>query len=196
MFTEDKINELNRKISECINCNLYKTKNNYVIGNGSINSKIVFIGEAPGFNEDISGKPFVGKAGKILDDLLLYIGLKRENVYITNILKCRPPNNRNPTTDEINICTKYLDDELSIIKPKLIITLGNFSSKFIFNKYKLKFNKISDVHGKIFSLDLNKSNLYISPQYHPAFAVYNPNNIKIIKNDFKNIKDIIIKNYY
>lgn len=196
MFTEDKINELNRKISECINCNLYKTKNNYVIGNGSINSKIVFIGEAPGFNEDISGKPFVGKAGKILDDLLVYIGLKRENVYITNILKCRPPNNRNPTTDEINICTKYLDDELSIIKPKLIITLGNFSSKFIFNKYKLKFNKISDVHGKIFSLDFYNTNLYISPQYHPAFAVYNPNNIKIIKNDFKNIKDIIIKNYY
>lgn len=196
MITEYKIDELNRKISSCNNCNLWKNKNNYVIGNGSINSKIVFIGEAPGFNEDISGKPFVGKAGKILDELLLYIGLKRENVYITNILKCRPPNNRNPTTDEIKICTKYLDDELSIIKPYLIITLGNFSSKFIFNKYKLKFSKISDVHGKIFSLNLIDTNLYISPQYHPAFAVYNPNNIKIIKNDFKNIKNIIIKNYY
>jgi DNA polymerase len=193
MNVNENISNLNKLIKSCKKCNLWKTKTNYVIGNGLINSKIVFIGEAPGYNEDKTGKPFVGKAGKILDELLLSIDLKREEVYITNILKCRPPKNRNPMADEINICTKYLDYELKQIKPIIISTLGNFSSRFIFNKYKLNFNKISDIHGKIFPLNSNYGKLYILPQYHPAFAVYNPNNIDILKKDFKNIKNIIIK---
>jgi len=185
------IKNLNKSIKSCKKCELWKSKTNYVIGDGSLNSDIVFIGEAPGYNEDRRGIPFIGKAGKILDDLLFSIGLDREKVYITNILKCRPPKNRNPVQKEIEFCTKYLNNELEIIKPNIISTLGNFSSNFIFNKFKLDFKKISNIHGKIFSTNSIYGNLYIIPLYHPAVAVYNPNKMKILKDDFNNIKKTI-----
>ena len=193
MNKEIIINDLNKLIKACNKCDLCKSKINYVLGTGSLNSNIIFIGEAPGYNEDIKGIPFIGKAGKILDDLLLSIDLNRDDVYITNILKCRPPKNRNPLFNEIEACTKYLNNELEIIKPIVISTLGNFSSKFIFNKFSLEFDKISDIHGKIFPVNSIYGNIHIIPQYHPAVAVYNPNKIRTLLDDFKIIKDIINK---
>ena len=192
---DDAINikNLNKSIKSCDKCDLWKSKNNYVVGNGSENSDIFFIGEAPGYNEDLKGIPFIGKAGKILDSLLHSIEIDRGEVYITNILKCRPPKNRNPLQKEIELCTKYLDKEIELIKPIIISTLGNFSSNFIFNKFKLDFDKISNIHGKIFPINSVNDKLYLIPQYHPAIAVYNPNNINILKEDFKNIKYIIDK---
>ena len=192
---DDKINikNLNKSIKSCDKCDLWKSKNNYVVGNGSENSDIFFIGEAPGYNEDLKGIPFIGKAGKILDSLLHSIEIDRGEVYITNIHKCRPPKNRNPMQKEIELCTKYLDKEIELIKPIIISTLGNFSSNFIFNKFKLDFDKISNIHGKIFPINSVNDKLYLIPQYHPAVAVYNPNNINILKEDFKNIKYIIDK---
>lgn len=192
---DDKINikNLNKFIKSCDKCDLWKSKTNYVVGNGSENSDIFFIGEAPGYNEDLKGIPFIGKAGKILDYLLHSIEIDRGEVYITNILKCRPPKNRNPMQKEIELCTKYLDKEIELIKPIIISTLGNFSSNFIFNKFKLDFDKISNIHGKIFPINSVNGKLYLIPQYHPAVAVYNSNNINILKEDFKNIKYIIDK---
>jgi len=192
---DDAINikNLNKSIKSCDKCDLWKSKTNYVVGNGSENSDIFFIGEAPGYNEDLKGIPFIGKAGKILDSLLHSIEIDRGEVYITNILKCRPPKNRNPMQKEIELCTKYLDKEIELINPIIISTLGNFSSNFIFNKFKLDFDKISNIHGKIFPINSVNDKLYLIPQYHPAVAVYNPNNINILKEDFKNIKYIIDK---
>ena len=119
--------------------------------------------------------------------------MHRNDVYITNILKCRPPKNRNPFNSEIEICTKYLNYELEIIQPKIISTLGNFSSNFIFNKYGIKYEKISKIHGKIFKKDCIYGKLYIIPQFHPAVGVYNNNKIKTLFKDFKIIKDVINK---
>ena len=191
MNKEIIINNLNKSIKSCNKCDLWKSQTNYVIGNGSLNSKIFIIGEAPGYNEDIKGIPFIGKAGKILDDLLFSINLNRSDVYITNILKCRPPKNRNPLHNEIKSCIEYLNNELEVIKPNIIITLGSFSSNYIFNKFKLRFEKISNIHGKIYTVNSSNNKLYILPQYHPAVAVYNPNKIDLLIDDFRIIKNIL-----
>ncbi len=172
------------KIKECKNCDLWKTRHNVVIGEGNKNAKIMFIGEAPGREEDLTGRPFVGRAGKFLDEILEYIGIKRENVYITSILKCRPPNNRNPKKEEINACSPYLEEQIAIIKPKIIVTLGNFSTKYFFNKFNIKFEGINKVKGKAFAL----KNFILIPQLHPAAALYNPNRKDEIKKDFKVIR--------
>jgi len=156
----------------------------------------MFIGEAPGFNEDKQGKPFVGQAGKIFDELLESVNLKREEIYITNILKCRPPANRNPTSEEIKFCTPYLEKQIEIIKPKVICCLGNFATEFIMKRFSLnkELQSISRIHGKIFSIStLTQNNLKIIPLYHPAVATYDPYKIETLKKDFINLKGIIEK---
>ncbi|KYK32025.1 MAG: DNA polymerase [Thermoplasmatales archaeon SG8-52-3] len=174
-------------VLKCDRCSLHKTKNNYVFGEGSLNSKIMFIGEAPGKNEDIYGKPFVGRAGKIFDDCLVSIGLDRNDIYISNILKCRPPKNRNPLKKEIKSCSEYIDKQIDIIKPNLIIPLGRISISYIFNKFKFPFQKINRIHGKIYS----KNNLKIIPIYHPAAVIYNNKLKEILFEDFKIIEKFI-----
>jgi DNA polymerase len=188
---EEEINILNKKIKNCKKCDLFKTKNKNVIGDGSINSKIMLIGEAPGYHEDLQGIPFVGKAGKILDELLKSIGLSRSDIYIANILKCRPPNNRNPTKKEIESCKDFLNQQIEIIKPKVIASLGNYASSFIFNKFGIKYDKISTLHGKKLSIRTLTGEVYIIPLYHPAVATYNPNYKEILLRDFKTIKQIM-----
>jgi len=187
MTKEQKINEVYTLVKKCKNCSLYKTRNNPVIGEGSIDTAVMFIGEAPGRNEDIQGRPFVGKAGKILDQLLNSIDLERKDVYIANILKCRPPNNRNPLKKEIKNCVNFLDQQIKIIKPKIIAPLGNFAVTYIFEKYGMKPDKIGNAHGKIFCVKNGANRLTIIPLYHPAAAVYNPNLIDFLISDFKSI---------
>jgi len=150
----------------------------------------MFIGEAPGFNEDKKGKPFVGQAGKIFDKLLSSIDLKREKIYITNILKCRPPNNRNPTQEEIKICSSYLDKQIGIIKPKVICCLGNFATGFIMKKFNLKekIQGISKIHEKLFSTSTLNGVIKIIPMYHPAVATYDISKFNVLKKDFEKIK--------
>jgi DNA polymerase len=191
MDLEIEIKNINKSIDSCDKCNLYKSKKNYVHGFGALDSNIFLIGEAPGYNEDVKGIPFVGKAGKILDKLLFSIDMERNDVYITNILKCRPPNNRNPLKNEINSCAKYLNEEINLIKPKIISPLGNYASNFIFNKFNLKFEKISFSHGNIYPVDVGYDKLNIIPQYHPAVAVYNQNMIETLINDFKIVKKFL-----
>lgn len=185
---EKEIYYIKQNVQNCKNCNLWKKRNNSVFGEGSFTAKVIFIGEAPGYNEDLVGRPFVGRAGKLLDKLLHYNGFDRGEVYITNILKCRPPGNRNPKISEISKCSPYLDKQILNIKPEVIATLGNYATSYIFKKFKLKVERIGKIHGKnypIKSLDFKSS---IIPLYHPAAAIYNPNMKRILIEDFKSIK--------
>jgi DNA polymerase len=186
----EKLQLLKQQILNCKKCDLHKTRINPVIGEGSQNADIMFIGEAPGFNEDKQGNPFVGQAGKVFDELLNFIDLKREKIYITNVLKCRPPNNRNPSQEEIKTCSVYLNKQIEIIKPKIICCLGNFSTAYIFKKFNLKdkIEGISKIHGKVFNASTLIGVIKIIPLYHPAVATYNSNMLKILKKDFERIK--------
>lgn len=183
----EELKEIKSEVSNCQKCPLYKNRTNPVFGEGNQKAKIMFVGEAPGFNEDREGRPFCGQAGKVLDELLESVGIKREEVFITNVLKCRPPNNREPRIEEIKACTPYLDRQIEIIKPKIICTLGNYSTAFIFKKYGLKnqIQGISKIHGKVFSSKTLFGSVKIIPLYHPAVATYNPNMKEILKRDFK-----------
>jgi len=187
----EKMEQLADTIKKCKKCELGYTRLNAVVGDGSLQSEILFIGEAPGSNEDKQGKPFVGRAGKILDELLASINLKRDDIYIANILKCRPPNNRNPNKNEIEKCTDYLDKQLDLLNPSILVPLGNFSYQYIFEKFGLPLEKISKVHGRIFKKQTLDGLLYIVPMYHPAVATYNPNKIDILKHDFKTLQTIM-----
>jgi DNA polymerase len=172
----------------------YRTENNFfpVIGEGSYDSKIMFVGEAPGRNEAKTGKPFCGTAGKVLDELLLHSGISRENVYITNIVKDRPQNNRDPLLEEIEIYGPFLDRQIEIIKPKVIATLGRYSMDYIMRKFNLglEIEPIGKAHGKIFNAVSSYGPIKIAVLYHPCVAVYNPHRKDELKKDFEILKNI------
>jgi DNA polymerase len=160
-----------------------------VIGEGNTNANIVFVGEAPGRNEAKSGRPFCGAAGKILDDLLLSVSLSRDNIYITNIVKDRPPKNRDPLKEEIEIYGPYLVRQLDIIKPKVVVPLGRHAMEYVFKMYGIEDESevISLAHGKVFSV----KQVHIVPLYHPAAAIYNRKLIPTLKKDFLLLKKYI-----
>jgi len=187
---EEELRKIKEEVLACKKCPLYRTRNYPVIGEGSQEAKIMFVGEAPGVQEDKSGRPFCGAAGKILDELLDSIGLKREEVYICNVLKCRPPGNRDPQKKEITSCTPYLERQIEIIKPKVICPLGRYSMKFLMEKFGLKneIQPISKIHGRVFEVKNLFWNIKIIPLYHPAVVTYNPNMKKALKNDFQILK--------
>lgn len=171
------LQKLKSEADKCVKCDLYKTCSNLVFGVGNENADLLFVGEAPGFHEDQKGEPFVGAAGKLLDQLLETIGLQRKDVYITNVLKCRPPNNRNPLPDEISECKDMLFRQIEIIDPKIISTLGNFSTKLILGTDL----GISKLHGK----PVEKEGRIVFPIYHPAAGLYTPSTKKILEEDFQ-----------
>jgi len=187
-----ELKRIKDEVLKCKKCPLYeeRIKNNFfpVIGEGNHNAEIIFIGEAPGLNEAKTGRPFCGTAGKILDKLLKSARIKREDVYITNIVKDRPPNNRNPKPEEIEAYSPFLERQIEIIKPKIICPLGNYSTTYILKKYNLEeeIQGISKLHGRVFCTD----NLKIIPLYHPAAGAYNSNLIEVMRNDFQIIKKI------
>ncbi|MEM2398892.1 MAG: uracil-DNA glycosylase, partial [Candidatus Bathyarchaeia archaeon] len=129
--------------------------------------------EAPGYWEDVEGKPFVGSAGRLLDEALREASILRSEIYITNVVKCRPPGNRDPRPEEIEACRIYLDRQLDIIRPRIIVTLGRHSTAYIFSKINLRFKSISEVQGKIYEAELWGQKTYVVPSYHPAAALYN-----------------------
>lgn len=191
MSKEENMKRIRSSIANCRKCNLWKTRKKPVFGEGSLDTDIFFVGEAPGYNEDMQGRPFVGKAGKILDELLESIGLRRSEIYIANTIECRPPDNRNPLKTEIDACAEHLDKQIEIIQPRIIVPLGNFACSYIFEKFGLKYGKISDVHGKIFQINTIFGNVKIIPMYHPAVATYNPDTKNVLLSDFKMIKKLI-----
>ena len=171
----------------------YRTENKYfpVIGEGDHDADIVFIGEAPGKNEAETGRPFCGRSGQILDELLESIGLPRSEVYVTNIVKDRPQENRDPTPEEIELYSPFLDRQIEIIQPKVIATLGRFSMDYIMQKYGLTPETISKGHGKVHEIQAGFGTLSLVPLYHPAAAIYTRSLLETLQKDFKTLKKFI-----
>lgn len=198
--TQEERKELMRAIKDEVvglkKSPLYKfrieNKNLPVIGEGSHSAKIMFVGEAPGRNEAKYGRPFCGRAGDILNELLATADIKREEVYITNIVKDRPPQNRDPLPEEIEIYGPFLDRQIEIIQPKIIATLGRYSMYYIMPKFglELELEPISKNHGKIFEGEASYGPIKVVPLYHPAVAVYNSHTLDQLKSDFAILKDL------
>lgn len=163
---------LAKRVAGCTRCPLSRTRTRSVVGEGELNTCIMFVGEAPGYYEDLQGRPFVGAAGKILDRVLEEIGVKRSSVYITNIVKSRPPDNRAPRREEIEACSTYLDEQLDTIRPKVIVSLGRFSTKHLMEKLGLKPAPISSIRGRSHDALASYGPVLVFPLYHPAVALY------------------------
>ena len=177
-----QLTQLYDQIKVCQKCDLAKGRNNTVPGEGPEHAEIMLIGEAPGFHEDRQGRPFVGAAGNLLDELLAGINLKRDQIYICNVLKCRPPQNRDPQPDEMEACKAYLDQQIALIDPKVIITISRFAmTRWFVDK------KISEIHGKPRKI----GDLVILPMYHPAAALHQPSLRSVLADDFKKIPGIL-----
>jgi len=177
-----KLEEIAGRVAKCTRCNLYKQATNPVPGDGNPEAEIVFIGEGPGYYEDQQGLPFVGAAGKLLDKLLQLTELERKEVFIGNVVKHRPPGNRDPLPEEIEACQPFLDEQIKLINPKVIVTLGRFSmDKF------LPGEKISQIHGQARYVDFAGKRYIVMPMYHPAAALRNVRIMEEIKRDFQKI---------
>jgi uracil-DNA glycosylase len=185
---ENLLSQLKEKMSRDESLPLKKGATNLVFGAGDANTNILCIGEGPGYWEDLKGEPFVGNAGKLLDQLLVLSGLERKKVYITNVVHHRPPENRDPLPNEIEAYGKYLDEIIEIIDPKIILTLGRFSmGKFLPNA------TISAVHGRVYNVDFRGSGITVIPMYHPAASLRNPEVMRQEKEDFLKLKDFLEK---
>lgn len=184
MESTEVLNAIANEVTSCVNCKLSASRNHSVPGEGPASARIMFIGEGPGFHENEQGRPFVGQAGKFLDELLAKAGLKRSEVFICNVVKCRPPNNRDPEPDELAACGKYLDRQIEVINPEIIVTLGRISmGKF------LPGVKISEVHGRAKRL----GGRVVVAMYHPAAALHQPALRPTLENDFSRLPNLFKK---
>lgn len=181
----DEWSKLNTEIMNCRKCVLSMYRKNPVPGEGRRDALIMFVGEAPGAREDEEGRPFVGSAGKLLTSLIESIGLTREEVYITNIVKCRPPNNRDPEPEEVDACSPYLVKQIILIKPRIIVALGRHSGKFLFEKAGLKWRSISSERGRVHRVKFFENETILTATYHPAAALYNPEVKHLLMKDFE-----------
>lgn len=180
-----QLNELKRAACECQNCSLFKLRTNLVFGEGNPRARLMFIGEAPGREEDIQGRPFVGRAGELLTRIIMAMGFSREEVYITNVVKCRPPNNRNPLPSEVISCSEFLLKQIKLIAPRVICALGKISASFLTKSQY----PISSIRGKEFKF----LNIIVIPTYHPAYLLRNPQDKRLVWQDMKKIKKILTK---
>jgi DNA polymerase len=189
MNVDERLRELKDEVLACKKCPLFKERTIPVIGQGNHEAKIILIGEAPGAKEDATGVPFCGRSGEFLNELFSFIGIKREDVYICNIIKCRPPKNRDPSNSEIDACKIYLERQIEIINPKIICSLGRYPMKFMMDSLGLseEIEPIGKIHGKIFK----KDKIIFIPFYHPAAAIYNSKMKDTLKKDFKKLKEYV-----
>jgi len=186
MSKQDHLKTIEAEVKACRKCGLWKTRKNAVAGEGKPDAAVMFIGEAPGYWEDLKGRPFVGAAGKLLDEMLLGIGLSRGEVYIANILKCRPPENRDPFPVEVEACTPFLDRQIRIIEPRLIATLGRHSTSYILSKAGFKYVEgITELRGKVYRADVLGLRVSVIPTYHPAAALYSAKYRGGLEGDFR-----------
>ncbi|HDI86336.1 MAG TPA: uracil-DNA glycosylase [Candidatus Korarchaeota archaeon] len=179
------LDEIARLISSCTLCALHAYRKNPVPGEGNPDADLMLIGEAPGRTEDETGRPFVGQAGKILDEALAKAGLSREVVYITNVVKCRPPNNRDPRPEEVRACSPYLEAQVRIISPKVILTLGRHSTGLVFSWAGLPFRSIMAVRGRARRVEVLGLRVTVVPTVHPAACLYNPRLRPLLEEDVK-----------
>jgi DNA polymerase len=171
----------------CTRCRLAEGRTQVVFGAGNPSADVMFVGEAPGFHEDKQGVPFVGQAGKLLEGLLAGVHLRREDVYIANVLKCRPPGNRDPRPDEIEACEPHLFRQIELIEPKVIATLGNFATKLLSGRPL----GITRVHGQEQALTIAGRSVLLYPLYHPAAALYTPAMLKVLESDFARLPELM-----
>jgi uracil-DNA glycosylase family 4 len=181
------LEQLKDEASGCTRCRLAETRTQVVFGVGNPDADLMFVGEAPGFHEDKQGFPFVGQAGKLLDKLLAGIGLERAQVYICNVLKCRPPGNRDPVPDEKESCEPYLFRQVELIRPKVIATLGNHATKQLSGKE----TGITRVHGQEQRLKVGSLEVLLYPLYHPAAALYTPAMLTVLEQDFARLPELL-----
>jgi uracil-DNA glycosylase len=179
-----ELEQLYRRVANCTDCGLCNTRTQAVPGEGPADAEVMFVGEGPGFHEDQQARPFVGPAGRLLEDLLASAGLRRSDVYITNVVKCRPPNNRDPLPAEVDACRAYLEQQIAFIQPKLIVTLGRYSLSWFFPR-----DSISKVHGHL----RRQNDTYYLHMYHPAAALHAGNLRKTIEDDFRKIPQALEK---
>ena len=179
--------EVYNEASGCVRCPLSETRTRVVFGSGNADADLMFIGEAPGANEDKLGLPFVGQAGKLLDRLLAEIGLIREEVFIANVLKCRPPGNRDPLPVEIENCQEYLLAQVALIQPRVICTLGNFATKLLRGEP----TGITRLHGRPEIREIGERAVRLYPLFHPAAALYTPSNVEVLRADFARIPELL-----
>lgn len=201
----DKLRSVRDDVIQCRQCDLYKTRINPVVGYGNHNADIMIVSEAPGEEEDKKALPFVGPAGHVLDKLLAYIGLKREDIYICNTVKCRPPNNADPTEEQKQACSSYLTRQIEAIKPKIIVCLGNHATKSVLEIFGAidKIQSIGKIHGQLFNPDptfqdasrelgqFDMADIKIMPLFHPAAMLHNPLLAQTLRSDFKKLKEVI-----
>ena len=183
----ETLHALGEQVSGCTRCRLAQTRTQVVFGAGDPHADLMFVGEAPGFHEDKQGLPFVGQAGKLLDQLLAGIGLDRSQVYVANVLKCRPPGNRDPQPDEIEACEPHLFRQIELIRPKLVATLGNFATKLLSGKQV----GITRVHGVEQETTVGGNSVVLYPLYHPAAALYTPAMLDVLRQDFARIPELL-----
>jgi uracil-DNA glycosylase len=175
------------QVSACTSCRLAETRTQVVFGSGNPDAELMFVGEAPGFHEDQQGVPFVGAAGKLLERLLGEIGLSRQDVFIANVLKCRPPGNRDPMADEIEACQSHLFRQIELIEPRVVATLGNFATKLLTGDP----TGITRVHGQVQELTLGSRDVLLYPIYHPAAALYTGSMLGVLEEDFRRIPALL-----
>jgi uracil-DNA glycosylase family 4 len=183
----ERLKAVYEEARECVRCPLHQTRTTVVFGCGNADADLMFVGEAPGANEDRLGLPFVGQAGKLLDKLLGEIGLRREDVFIANTLKCRPPGNRDPHPNEIESCQSYLRSQVELIEPKVICTLGNFATKLL----RGDTTGISRLHGQEEVRVIGVRAVRLYPLYHPAAALYTPSTLEMLRSDFSRIPELL-----
>jgi uracil-DNA glycosylase len=182
-----ELDAFERQVAACTKCRLAEGRTQVVFGFGNPHADLMFVGEAPGFHEDQQGLPFVGQAGKLLDTLLAGIGLERSQVYIANVLKCRPPGNRDPALDEIEACEGHLFRQIELIEPTVVATLGNFATKLLSGKP----TGITRVHGQEQETTIGGRRVLLYPLYHPAAALYTPAMLKVLGDDFRRLPDLM-----
>lgn len=182
------------EVKACRKCQLWKTRSNAVPGEGSLDATTLFIGEAPGYWEDVKGRPFVGAAGKLLDTLLADANLSRSTVYITNVVKCRPPKNRVPSPVEVKTCTAYLNRQIKTIQPEIIVTLGRHATSYVLSEAGVKeVVGITKLRGEVYSVKLFGLSVSVLPTFHPAAVLHNPKYEDPLKHDFQLLKSLIEK---
>ena len=183
----ERLVEVWKEASGCTQCPLHETRTNVVFGAGNADASLMFVGEAPGADEDRTGMPFVGRAGRLLDELLAGVGIDREEVFIANVLKCRPPDNRDPSPDEIAECRPFLERQVELIQPEIICSLGNFATKLLSGEP----TGITKVHGNPRSVMIGDSEVTLLPMYHPAAGLRSPTYLDGLKEDFAGIPALL-----
>ena len=183
----DELQSYAEEVAGCTRCRLAQGRTQVVFGAGDRHADLMFVGEAPGFHEDKQGLPFVGQAGKLLDKLLAGIGMSRQDVWVANVLKCRPPGNRDPQPDEIEACESHLFRQIELIEPMIVATLGNFATKLLSGRPL----GITRVHGQEQETTIGSRSVLLYPLYHPAAALYTPAMLKVLESDFARLPELL-----